>query len=127
MRRGARRHHTEKTLVRADPYSGALRGRRSRARTGRPSNQPFAYNRRPKNHGLWIGAADMDGETCFAANLSGAIALVIGSEGKGVSRLVKENCDFVVSIPMRGTINSLNASNAAAILMYEIRRQRDVK
>lgn len=77
-----------------------------------------------KKKGVWIAAADMDGETCFAANLSGAIALVIGSEGKGVSRLVKENCDFIISIPMSGTINSLNASNAAAILMYEIRRQR---
>lgn len=77
-----------------------------------------------KKKGIWIAAADMDGETCFASNLTGPIAIVIGSEGKGVSRLVKENCDFVVSIPMKGTINSLNASNAAAILMYEIRRQR---
>lgn len=80
-----------------------------------------------KKQGLWVGAADMDGENCFKANLSGPIALVIGSEGKGVSRLVRENCDFILSIPMKGTINSLNASNAAAILMYEIRRTRDLK
>ena len=78
-----------------------------------------------KNHGLWIGAADMGGDNCFKANLTGPIGIVIGNEGKGVSRLVRENCDFVISIPMKGTINSLNASNAAAILMYEIRRQRD--
>lgn len=80
-----------------------------------------------KKKGIWIAAADMGGDNCFAADLAGSIAIVIGSEGKGVSRLVKENCDFVISVPMKGTINSLNASNAAAILMYEIRRQRDVK
>ena len=60
------------------------------------------------------------------ADLKGAIAIVIGNEGKGISRLVREKCDFVVSIPMLGRISSLNASNAAAILMYEIRRQRDM-
>ena len=80
-----------------------------------------------KAKGLWIAAADMDGDNCFTVDLSGPIALVIGSEGKGISRLVKENCDFVVSIPMFGIINSLNASNAAAILMYEVRRTRDSK
>ena len=77
-----------------------------------------------KEKGIWIGAADMDGETYYEANLSGPIAIVIGNEGKGVGRLVKEKCDFVLSIPMHGSINSLNASNAAAILMYGIRRQR---
>ena len=74
--------------------------------------------------GIWVGAADMDGETYFEANLTGPIAIVIGNEGKGVGRLVKEKCDFVLSIPMYGKINSLNASNAAAILMYGIRRAR---
>ncbi len=75
--------------------------------------------------GVWVGAADMDGETYYEANLTGPIAIVIGNEGKGVGRLVKEKCDFVLSIPMYGKINSLNASNAAAILMYGIRRARN--
>ena len=75
--------------------------------------------------GVWVGAADMDGDTYYEANLTGPIAIVIGNEGKGVGRLVKEKCDFVLSIPMYGTINSLNASNAAAVLMYGIRRQRE--
>jgi 23S rRNA (guanosine2251-2'-O)-methyltransferase len=75
--------------------------------------------------GVWVGAADMDGETYYEANLTGPIAIVIGNEGKGVGRLVKEKCDFVLSIPMNGRINSLNASNAAAILMYGIRRARN--
>lgn len=74
--------------------------------------------------GIWVGAADMDGETYYEANLTGPIAIVIGNEGKGVGRLVKEKCDFVLSIPMYGKINSLNASNAAAVLMYGIRRAR---
>ena len=77
-----------------------------------------------KEIGIWVAAADMDGETYYEANLSGPIAVVIGNEGKGVGRLVKEKCDFVLSIPMYGKINSLNASNAAAILMYGIRRAR---
>jgi 23S rRNA (guanosine2251-2'-O)-methyltransferase len=75
--------------------------------------------------GVWVGAADMDGETYYEANLTGPIAIVIGNEGKGVGRLVKEKCDFVLSIPMYGRINSLNASNAAAVLMYGIRRARN--
>ncbi len=75
--------------------------------------------------GIWVGAADMDGETYYEANLTGPIAIVIGNEGKGVGRLVKEKCDFVLSIPMYGKINSLNASNAAAVLMYGIRRARN--
>ena len=77
-----------------------------------------------KAKGVWVGAADMDGETYYEANLTGPIAIVIGNEGKGVGRLVKEKCDFVLSIPMYGKINSLNASNAAAVLMYGIRRAR---
>ena len=79
---------------------------------------------RLKDEGIWVAACDMDGENYTDANLKGAIAIVIGNEGKGISRLVKEKCDFTVSIPMLGNISSLNASNAAAILMYEIRRQR---
>ena len=79
-----------------------------------------------KEKGVWIGAADMDGETYYDANLTGPIAIVIGNEGRGVGRLVKEKCDFVLSIPMKGKINSLNASNAAAILMYGIRRAREI-
>ncbi|MCL2436652.1 MAG: 23S rRNA (guanosine(2251)-2'-O)-methyltransferase RlmB [Clostridiales bacterium] len=78
-----------------------------------------------KNKGLWIGAADQGGELYYNANLKGAIGLVIGGEGSGVGKLVREKCDFVVSIAMKGKINSLNASNAAAILLYEVQRQRD--
>jgi 23S rRNA (guanosine2251-2'-O)-methyltransferase len=77
-----------------------------------------------QERGIWVGAADMDGESYYDANLTGPIAIVIGNEGKGVGRLVKERCDFVLSIPMYGRINSLNASNAAAVLMYGIRRAR---
>ncbi len=77
-----------------------------------------------KERGLWIGACDMDGTDYDKANLQGSIGLVIGAEGQGISRLVKEKCDFSISIPMSGQISSLNASNAAAILMYEVKRQR---
>lgn len=80
-----------------------------------------------KGAGLWVAACHMDGQLYHAADLSGPIALVIGGEGKGVSRLVLEKCDFVLSIPMEGAVTSLNASNAAAILMYEIHRQRAKK
>ena len=79
-----------------------------------------------KERGVWIYCADMDGETFYNANLKGSVALVIGSEGKGVGRLVKEKCDVVLSMPMKGQINSLNASVAAGILMYEISKQRDI-
>ena len=77
-----------------------------------------------KEKGVWIWGCDMDGQEYSRADLSGGIALVIGNEGKGISRLVREKCDFIVSIPMRGKISSLNASNAAAVLMYEVDRQR---
>ncbi len=79
-----------------------------------------------KEKGLWVYCADMDGEAFYNANLKGAVALVIGSEGKGVGRLVKEKCDVILSMPMKGKINSLNASVAAGILMYEISKQRDI-
>lgn len=77
-----------------------------------------------KERGIWIGACDMGDEPYYSRDLTGAIALVIGNEGAGISRLVREKCDFVVSIPMKGQISSLNASNAASILMYEVVRQR---
>lgn len=77
-----------------------------------------------KKEGLWICSADMDGQPMYEADLKGALGIVIGSEGDGISRLVKENCDFCVSIPINGQINSLNASVAAGIIMYEALRQR---
>ena len=80
-----------------------------------------------KERGVWIGAADMAGSTVWDSNLTGPIAIVIGNEGHGISRLVREQCDFTVSFPMMGKINSLNASNAAALLMYEVVRQRREK
>ncbi|MCD8239748.1 MAG: 23S rRNA (guanosine(2251)-2'-O)-methyltransferase RlmB [Clostridiales bacterium] len=77
-----------------------------------------------KKQGLWITCADMKGTTYYNANLKGAVGLVIGSEGTGVGRLVKERCDFTVRIPMYGNIKSLNASVAAGLVMYEVVRQR---
>lgn len=77
-----------------------------------------------KEKGLWFACADMGGEVMYRANLTGPIGLVIGNEGSGVSRLVKEKCDYVVSIPMKGDIDSLNASVAAGVLAYEVVRQR---
>ena len=77
-----------------------------------------------KEEGLWFVCADMGGTAMYELDLKGPIGLVIGSEGEGVSKLVKENCDFVASIPMKGDIDSLNASVAAGVLAYEILRQR---
>lgn len=77
-----------------------------------------------KKDGMWFYCADMDGENWCQVDYSGNVGLVIGSEGSGVSRLVKEKCDFVVSLPMCGKVNSLNASVAGSVLMYEIARQR---
>ena len=76
-----------------------------------------------KKEGLWFVCADMGGETMYDLNLTGPIGLVIGNEGEGVSRLVRETCDFIASIPMKGEIDSLNASVAAGVLAYEIVRQ----
>ena len=81
--------------------------------------------KRLKEEGLWIAAADMDGEVFYEQNLTGPIGLVIGSEGFGISRLVKQNCDFTVKMPMTGNVTSLNASVAGGILLYEIFRQRN--
>ena len=77
-----------------------------------------------KKEGLWFVCADMGGTTMYDLNLTGPIGLVIGNEGDGVGRLVKEKCDYVASIPMKGDIDSLNASVAAGVLAYEIVRQR---
>ncbi len=77
-----------------------------------------------KEKGLWFVCADMNGTTMYDLDLKGPIGLVIGNEGKGVSRLVKEKCDFTASIPMLGDIDSLNASVAAGVLAYEIVRQK---
>ncbi|MDR2157680.1 MAG: 23S rRNA (guanosine(2251)-2'-O)-methyltransferase RlmB [Clostridiales Family XIII bacterium] len=76
-----------------------------------------------KERGLWIYGLDMEGTDYGEAAYEGSIALVVGAEGRGLSRLVKENCDFLLSIPMRGKVRSLNASNAAAVAMFEIGRR----
>lgn len=77
-----------------------------------------------KQKGIWFVCADMNGTPMYDLDLKGPIGLVIGSEGEGVSRLVKEKCDFTASIPMKGDIDSLNASVAAGVMAYEIVRQR---
>jgi 23S rRNA (guanosine2251-2'-O)-methyltransferase len=77
-----------------------------------------------KKEGLWFVCADMDGTQMYQLDLKGPIGIVIGNEGSGVGRLVKEKCDFIASIPMKGDIDSLNASVAAGVLAYEIVRQR---
>lgn len=79
-----------------------------------------------KEKGLWFVCADMDGDVMYRVNMKGPIGLVIGNEGEGVSRLVREACDFTASIPMKGDIDSLNASVAAGVLAYEIVRQRSM-
>lgn len=80
-----------------------------------------------KEKGVWVFGAEADGTvSLYEADFAGATAIVIGSEGAGISRIVREKCDFIVSIPMRGKVNSLNASNAAAVLLYEAVRRRTV-
>ena len=79
-----------------------------------------------KEEGLWFVCADMGGTTMYDLDLKGPIGLVVGNEGEGVSKLVKENCDFIASIPMKGDIDSLNASVATGVLAYEILRQRGI-
>ena len=80
-----------------------------------------------KERGVWVACADMDGTIMYDLNLTGSIALVIGAEGSGVSRLVKEKCDYIACIPVKGDIDSLNASVAAGVMAYEIVRQRREK
>lgn len=80
-----------------------------------------------KENGVWIYGTDAKGEQYDKANLTGPIGLVIGSEGEGMGRLVSEKCDFMLSLPLKGKVNSLNASVAAGIFMYEVLRQRSVK
>ena len=77
-----------------------------------------------KEAGLWIASVDMDGVNYSESNLTGPLALVIGGEGQGVSEIVRKKSDYIVSMPMKGHVNSLNASNAAAIMLYEVDRQR---
>lgn len=79
---------------------------------------------RLKKLGIWVYGADMNGQCYCKANLEGGAALVIGSEGRGIGRLVRQNCDSILSLPMKGKVNSLNASVAAGVLMYEFARQR---
>jgi 23S rRNA (guanosine2251-2'-O)-methyltransferase len=76
-----------------------------------------------KKKGVFVAAADMDGQSLYRSNLKGAMMIIVGSEGQGISRLVRERSDFIVSIDMYGHINSLNASSAAAVIMYEKKRQ----
>ena len=80
--------------------------------------------REMKKRGVWVYGLDMDGETWCSVDMKGAAAVVVGSEGRGISRLVKEQCDFIVSLPLRGHITSLNASVACGIVLYEAARQR---
>ncbi len=89
----------------------------------RVSNLPSTIDEL-KEKGFWVYGADMDGTRWDKQDYSGKVALVVGSEGKGIGRLVREKCDFIVSLPMKGKINSLNASVAAGILMYEIAKNR---
>ena len=77
-----------------------------------------------KEKGLWFYAADMDGESIYETNFDGAVGIVLGSEGEGISRLVKEKCDFVVSIPMYGKVNSMNVSCAAAVVLSEVSHKK---
>lgn len=78
-----------------------------------------------KEQGLWIACADMDGQIMYKVDLKGPLAIVVGGEGAGVSKLVKEKCDLIAKVPMKGDIDSLNASVAAAVLVYEALRQRE--
>ena len=78
-----------------------------------------------KEKGLWFYAADMDGDSLYRTDMKGAVGIVLGSEGDGISRLVKEKCDFVISIPMYGNVNSMNVSCAAAVILSEVANQKN--
>lgn len=103
----------------AKTASGAL----EYVKVARVANLPSTIDQLKKEN-VWIYGADMEGTNYSEVNYSGAVGLIIGSEGSGLGRLVREKCDFVVSLPMKGKVNSLNASVAAGILMYEISKQR---
>ena len=92
--------------------------------TGCPRDQHSGCIGGDQTAWVWTYAADMDGQNWCSVDYKGPVALVIGSEGFGVSRLVKEKCDFVISLPMKGKINSLNASVACGVICYEVARQR---
>ena len=77
-----------------------------------------------KKRGVWVYGLDMDGEIWCKADLAGAVCVVVGSEGRGIGRLLREQCDQILSLPMSGSINSLNASVACGIVLYEVARQR---
>ena len=118
-------------LILPERRSAGLTGVVSKTSAGAVEHLPVARVtnlvqtiRQLKERGVWIYCADMDGQPWCRTDYSGGVALVVGSEGRGVSRLVKEHCDFVVSLPMRGQVNSLNASVAAGIILFEIARQR---
>ena len=110
------------TATVAKSSAGAL----EHMRVAKVTNLPTAIDDL-KERGLWIYAADMDGSTYYKTDMKGPAALVLGSEGFGISRLVKEKCDFIVSIPLYGQVNSMNVSCAAAILLAEVARQRNEK
>ena len=108
------------TATVAKSSAGAL----EHMRVAKVTNLPSAIDTL-KERGLWVYAADMDGSTYYKTDMKGPMALVLGSEGFGISRLVKEKCDFTVSIPLYGQVNSMNVSCAAAILLAEVARQRN--
>lgn len=108
------------TATVAKASAGAL----SHMRIAKVTNLPSAVDEL-KELGLWVYGADMDGNPYYLTDMKGAVALVLGSEGFGISRLVKEKCDFIVSIPMYGQVNSLNVSCAAAVILTEAARQRN--
>ena len=110
------------TATVAKSSAGAL----EHMRVAKVTNLPSAIDSL-KERGLWVYAADMDGGTYYKTDMKGPMALVLGSEGFGISRLVKEKCDFTVSIPLYGQVNSMNVSCAAAILLAEVARQRNDK
>ena len=87
-------------------------------------DEKLAVLEQMKEAGMWFACADMGGESMYRSNLTGPLGLVIGNEGEGVSRLVREHCDMIVSIPMKGDIDSLNASVAAGVLAFEVVRQK---
>ena len=124
--RGARSDHSKASCSRTD-RNGCKNvcGSDQELYTGREGNKSDSGRiKELKERGIWFVCADMGGTGMYELDLKGPIGLVIGNEGDGVSKLVRENCDFIASIPMRGEIDSLNASVAAGVLAYEIVRQR---